>query len=216
MKKLEAVIFDIDGTLTSTNELIFSTFNHVSNKYLDKTLSEREIVSYFGPPEDVILKELFTDNHELVINDYYEFYESNHKKMADLFPGMKEIILFLHKNKIPLGIFTGKGRKSALITLQQCSVENYFDIIITGDDVENHKPAPDGLEIIVDFLKVDKENTILVGDAPGDIKAARSAGIKIGSVIWDSYDKEKVISMESDYLFENVKDLEEFFYSTLS
>jgi len=56
MKKFEGIIFDIDGTLTSTNELIFASFNHVASKYLNKKLTNEEIISLFGPPEDTILK----------------------------------------------------------------------------------------------------------------------------------------------------------------
>jgi len=54
MKKFEGIIFDIDGTLTSTNELIFASFNHVATKYLNKKLTNEEIISLFGPPEDTI------------------------------------------------------------------------------------------------------------------------------------------------------------------
>ncbi len=216
MKQIDAVIFDIDGTLTATNQLIFASFNHVANKYLNKTLTESEIISYFGPPEDVIMEQMFGDDQLSAMEDYYKFYKNNHNNMADIFSGIKEVIIDLHKKDIPLGIFTGKGRKSALITLEQCGIEKYFEIIITGDDVENHKPAPEGLNKIVDYFKVERENTLLIGDAPGDIKAARGAGIKIASVVWESYDKEKVIKMNSDYLFENVNDLHNFFIEALN
>ena len=90
----EAIIFDLDGTLAETHELIFASFNHVTEKYLNKRMSNEEIVSYFGPTEDVILKEWMRDNYENARNDYYNFYEANHDDIATNFPGMKEILFW--------------------------------------------------------------------------------------------------------------------------
>ncbi|VAX15772.1 hypothetical protein MNBD_IGNAVI01-645, partial [hydrothermal vent metagenome] len=61
MKKFEGIIFDIDGTLTATNELIYATFNHVTKKYLNRTYTPKEITAFFGPTEDVIIKELMSN-----------------------------------------------------------------------------------------------------------------------------------------------------------
>ncbi len=63
-KLFDGFIFDIDGTLTSTNQLIFDSFNFIAKKYLDKTFTDEEIISMFGPPEDDILKELCGENYE--------------------------------------------------------------------------------------------------------------------------------------------------------
>lgn len=107
MRKFEGIIFDIDGTLTSTNELIFASFRHVAFKHLDKKLTNEEIISLFGPPEDVILKEWFKENLNEVIDDYYNFYEDEHR-LADIYPGIREILKIVKSKNIPLGIFTGK------------------------------------------------------------------------------------------------------------
>jgi len=54
----DGFIFDIDGTLTSTNQLIFDSFNFIAKKYLNKSFTDEEIISMFGPTEDVILKKM--------------------------------------------------------------------------------------------------------------------------------------------------------------
>ena len=56
---------------------------------------------------------------------------------------------------------------------------------------------------------------LMIGDAPADILAARSAGVKIASVVWDAYAKEQVMKMESDYLFETVDELMKFLKENL-
>lgn len=210
MEKLEGIIFDIDGTLTSTNQLIFETFRFITNKYLNKNYSDEEIIKLFGPTEDVIMKDMFGDNYENARKDYYEFYSANHSVMADAYPGIRELIHKIKKANIPLSIYTGKGRDSSEITLKEIGVYDYFDMIVSGDDIENHKPSPEGVDVFVEKFNLNRENTILIGDATADILAARNSGIKIGSVVWDSYGKEKVIAMGSDYLFHTVEELDEF------
>ncbi|RMD48655.1 MAG: HAD family hydrolase [Ignavibacteria bacterium] len=203
-------IFDIDGTLTSTNELIFASFNYVINKYLNKTLSNEEIISLFGPTEDVILREWLKDNYEEAKEDYYKFYRDNHSKLAKIVPGIEEIIREIKQNKIPLGIFTGKGKQSSLITLEELGIVDYFDLIITGDDVKNHKPSPEGINLFLNKFNLPPESVLMIGDAPVDIKAAHDAKVKVAAVVWDSYAKEKVLDMEYDFLFHSPEELKVF------
>ena len=55
----------------------------------------------------------------------------------------------------------------------------------------------------------------MIGDAPSDIKAAKAAGVKIASVLWDSYSKEKVLTLKSDYFFHSVSELSEFIKNSI-
>ena len=210
MNKFEGIIFDIDGTLTATNELIFETFRFITNKYLNINYKNEEITALFGPTEDVILKDLFGDSYDSARKDYFEFYSENHSKMAYAYPGIKEIVCKIKDAGIPLSIYTGKGRDSAAITLKEIGLYNYFDLIVSGDDVKEHKPSPEGVDVFVEKFNLNRENTLLIGDATVDILAARNSGIKIASVVWDSYGKEKVIAMGSDYLFHTVEELDDF------
>jgi len=210
MKNFDGIIFDIDGTLTSTNELIFASFNHIADKYLNKTFTDEEIIAMFGPPEDDIIKQLMNEKYELARKDYFDFYHSQHNSMADLYPGIKDLLDKIKNEKIQLGIFTGKGKDAASITLKVLEIYSYFDFIVTGDDVVEHKPSPEGIKMFLDKFNLDKEKVLLIGDAPADIKAAHAAGIKIASVVWDSYAKEKVIELNSDFVFHTVEDLEKF------
>ncbi len=118
MVKYKGIIFDIDGTLTSTFDLIFASFNHVMKKYLNKSYSNEEITGLFGPTEDQILDELCGENSEKAKADYYNFYTENHH-MAELYPGIKELLEYIKSKDIYLSIYTGKGRKAAAITLKE-------------------------------------------------------------------------------------------------
>ncbi|MEJ5305662.1 MAG: HAD family hydrolase [Ignavibacteria bacterium] len=205
-KKYKGIIFDIDGTLTSTNELIFATFNHIAQKYEGRTYSDEEIISMFGPTEDVILREKFNgDKFKEVYDEYYRFYRENHPRMADLYPGIVDILEELKKRKILISIFTGKGRKTTEITLEILGIKDFFDLIVTGDDVINHKPSPEGIFKFLETYNLNKNEVLMVGDSLADIIAAKEAGIDIASVVWDSYAREEVIKLNPIY-FETVND----------
>ncbi|MBT8377644.1 MAG: HAD-IA family hydrolase [Ignavibacteria bacterium] len=207
MKQLfDAYIFDIDGTLTNTNQLIFDSFNFIAKKYLDKTFSDEEIISLFGPTEDEILREWCGDQFDEAKEDYYSYY-TNYHSIAQLYPGIKEILEYLRNNKYPLGIFTGKGREASMITLKYLGVEKYFDLIISGDDVKNHKPSAEGILKFLNHFKLKPKKVLMIGDSVSDVKASKEAGIRIASALWDSYGEEKVKTLESDYYFYSVGEL---------
>lgn len=114
-----------------------------------------------------------------------------------------------------LSIYTGKGRKAAIITLEELDIRKYFDLIVTGDDIISHKPSPEGIELFINKFNLKKDEVLMVGDAPADIKAARAAGIKVASVLWESYSKEKVLTLQSDFYFHNVKELKLFLNNSI-
>lgn len=209
MKKIKGIIFDLDGTLASTNELIFNSFNFIMKKYKNKTLTPKEIVALFGPTENQIIDIIFKNNAEQVKKDYLSFYSQNHHS-AKLYEGIIEVLRLCKKQNLLLSIYTGKGRGTTEVTLKKTGIYDYFDMIVTGDEVKNHKPSPEGIELFLKKFDLPKEKVLMIGDAPADIKAARTAGIKIASVVWDSYAKEEVLNLKSDFVFNSPKELEEF------
>ncbi len=210
--KFKGVIFDIDGTLTFTNQLIFDSFNYIAKKYLGKPFTDEEIIALFGPTEDVIFNQLFPHQFEEVKNDYYQYYHQNHN-IALLYDGIKDLLLELKQANCILGIYTGKGRTSSLITLNFLGVRELFDLIVTGDDVENHKPSPEGIIKFIKEFKLNSSEVVMIGDAPSDIIAAREANVEIASVIWDSYSAEKVKKLNPTNCFSTVDELREFLFN---
>lgn len=210
MKNFDGIIFDIDGTLTATHELIFASFNHVSQKLFNKKMSNEEILSWFGPTEDVILKDWAKEKYETAREEYYNFYQAQHGSMADVFPGLAEAIDLIKSKNIPLGIYTGKGKSSSFITLKEIDLLHKFDLIITGDDVSKHKPSPEGINLFVEKFNLNRDHVLMVGDAHVDVIAARDAGVKIASVLWDSHYADEVLKLKPDYVFYDVDEFVKF------
>lgn len=209
--RFKGIIFDVDGTLTFTNQLIFDSFNHITKKYLGKSYTDEEIIALFGPTEDVILKEMCKDDYDNARKDYYAYYKDNHD-IARLYEGIKELIIDVYNAGILLSIFTGKGRTSALITLDELGLTDYFDMIVSGDDVENHKPSPEGILMFLNKHNLNPKDVLMIGDAPSDIIAARQCGVEIASVVWDSYAEDEVKKLNSTTVFHSVAELRDFIF----
>jgi HAD superfamily hydrolase (TIGR01509 family) len=216
MKLFDGIIFDVDGTLAETHELIFASFNHVAEKYLNKRLTNEEIVALFGPTEDVILKEWMKNDYESARKDYFDFYESRHPEMAEIFPGLTDVVRYIKEQNIPLGIFTGKGRDSATLTLKSIGLYDWFDMILSGDDVEKCKPSPEGIMKFIGAYNLQPGRVLMVGDSIHDVMASESAGVKCALVLWDEYSRTRCKECKTDYRFYTVEEFVDFIKSSLT
>jgi HAD superfamily hydrolase (TIGR01509 family) len=211
-RPLRCAIFDIDGTLTRTNELIFASFNHVATKRLGRRFAPEEIVALFGPPEEgAVVKVFGAEAVDEVMEELLAFYASQHSALASLHAGMEEILASLRSRGVRLAIFTGKGRRTTAITLETLNLAGYFDMIVSGNDVVHHKPNPEGIVKVLEAFALEPAETVMVGDSMSDVKAARAAGIRIASVLWDCYDCERVRQANADLVFERPDQLLRWF-----
>jgi pyrophosphatase PpaX len=207
MKHLKCIVFDMDGTLTQTNQLIYDSFNYIAQKYAGRTYTVPEIHAMFGPPEEeALLVIVRPDQIDEVMKDYLAFYRLNHNRLACLYPGIEDILCYAKECGKYLAVFTGKGIKTAGITLQEFHIDKYFDFVVSGNDVVNRKPSSEGLHKIMDHFGLQPNEVLMVGDAVSDVKAAHEAGVKIAAVVWDSYAKDMVMQMKSDYIFHDVQE----------
>jgi HAD superfamily hydrolase (TIGR01509 family) len=203
--KLKCIIFDMDGTLTQTNQLIYDSFNFIARQYRGRVYSVPEIVAMFGPPEEGALLQIVGESElEQAMQEYLQFYRSKHGEMARLYSGIEDLLKFVKAKGCLLAVFTGKGTHTTTITLEEFHIKEYFDFVVTGNDVVKHKPSAEGIRKIMTHFELSPDEVLMVGDAVSDVKAAREAGVRIAAVLWDSYTKEKVLAMDTDYVFHDV------------
>ena len=207
----------MDGTLTQTNQLIYDSFNYIAHKYAGRTYTVPEITAMFGPPEEGSLLAIVSPEQiDEVMKDYLAFYRAHHNELAQIYPGIEDILRSLKESGRKLALFTGKGIHTAMITLQEFHIEKYFDFIVTGNDVVKHKPSSEGLLKIMEHFTLQPDELLMVGDSVSDVKAAHEAGVTIAAVVWDSYAKEKVLQMKTDFVFENTKEFQDWLNEQLS
>jgi HAD superfamily hydrolase (TIGR01509 family) len=207
----------MDGTLTETNRLIFDSFNFIVQKYKGRTLPDHEITALFGPPEEGALVHIVGEERlDEAMKEYLEYYRANHATLARVIPGMKEVLDEVRTRGRHMALFTGKGIHTTTITLEEFGLTKYFDFVVTGNDVREHKPSAEGIVKILNHFRLEPREALMVGDAVADVKAAQEAGVPIAAVLWDSYGKERVLRMKTDHVFHDVHEFHEWLKSKLS
>ncbi|WP_332262491.1 HAD family hydrolase [Paenibacillus sp. GSMTC-2017] len=198
MGGIKGIIFDFDGTLADTMPLVFTAFYNVFKDYDGRLLSDQEIASYFGPSETEVIK-LNLNNKESIkdaISTYYDVYTRNHDQYVKENVEIIELLKELKGREYQLGIFTGKGKKSLEISLSQLNMSEYFDHIITSDDVSEPKPNSEGMYQLLGLMDCSPEEVIMIGDSDADIAAAQSVEMKSVGVHWF---KNNVFNINPDY-----------------
>lgn len=218
MRKISCVIFDLDGTLADTSRLIFASFNHVAERYTGRTWSDAEILATFGPTEEVAIREIVgAERAGEAIEEFHRFYSDRHDGMATEHGGVRETLAFLKEKGVLLALFTGKGKRTTLVTLTALGLADYFQMLVTGDDVENHKPSADGIRKVLAAWSLPPEEVLMVGDSAADVIAARGAGVPVASVAWDPFARGATAAMrpEPDFAFGSVAEFAEFLRRTV-
>ena len=216
LDRLSCVIFDIDGTLARTNQLIFSTFNHVAQLHLGRRFTPQEIIGLFGPPEEGAVERIFgAAMVPRIMDEMCAYYRAQHKEMAAAHEGIVAVLALLRSHGIRLAVFTGKGRRTTMITLDELEMMPFFEHVVTGNDVRCFKPSPEGILQVLEAFNVSPRETVMVGDSLSDLTAARDAGVTFAAVLWDAYDHQRVMHANPDFAFSTVGDFEAWCRSRL-
>lgn len=209
LDRLTCMVFDIDGTLARTNHLIFATFNHVAELHLGRSFTPQEIIGLFGPPEEGAAEKVFgAAMVPRIMDEMCTFYRTRHREMAGAHEGILAVLGLLRRHGIRLAVFTGKGRRTAAITLDELGMTPFFEHVVTGNDVRCFKPSPEGILQVLDTFHVSPRETVMVGDSMADLTAARDAGVTFAAVLWDAYDRQRVLEAKPDVAFSTVREFE--------
>ena len=134
------ILFDLDGTLLDTNELIIQSFQHTYKTHLNKQVLKDEIIKSFGEILKITMDREFGEYSAEAIVTYRNFQIGNFDKLITIQEGVKEGIIELHKQGYKLGVVTSRLNGSAIKGLQHFELMDYFESIIGADDTDKHKP----------------------------------------------------------------------------
>lgn len=207
----KAVLFDLDGTLLDTKDLIYKNITATFKKHFpNKKLSEDELKAFVGPTlhESFGWYEKDAKKIEKMIDTYRSFNEKNHQQKVDTFNNAQKTLKTLKEHGYLIGVVSSKMHKYVKLGLEQNDLLQYVDIIIGSDEVEKHKPDPMPLNEALKKLKVMPENAAYIGDHPNDIIAAKAANIKAIGVSY-SIHYDQLLAEKPDVV---VDDLEKLLY----
>ncbi|MBS4220522.1 HAD family hydrolase [Bacillus sp. FJAT-49711] len=204
---IKAIIFDFDGTLADTLPVCFYAFQAVFKEFDNLEVTSDDIKAMFGPSETGIIKENLRDsNYDKAIELYYEKYIEKHQELVQYNEEIDNLLLLLKREGYKLGIVTGKASRSLLISLDCLNMNNLFDVIITGDDVEKPKPHPEGINKALEQLNIKNTEAVFLGDSDADILAGKRSNVHTIGVKWLPNYQTLEFSVQPDQMFYTVNE----------
>lgn len=178
-KKYELVLFDMDGTIADTDEMLKQSFYHLYDHYRNGVRSEDEEIYYFsGPPIKETLSHEFPHlDIDFIFNEYLKISQSLYESTISEMPMAKTILKDLKNKGIKLGVVTNKMKIPALKTLDILKMNDLFDVVIGYDDVPIGKPSPMGINKAIELMNISKDKVLYVGDNVIDDTTAKNAGV---------------------------------------
>jgi len=209
--RFETILFDLDGTLIDSTELILSSFRHTMRTHLGRQLPDEDWLSTMGRPLRVQLRDFARDEAdvEAMMATYSTHNDEYHDAAIAAFPGVAPLLGALIEAGYTLGIVTSKRREFALRGLRVSGLPlEWFGAIVTADDVERHKPDPEPLLVALRTLGCESPGTAMyVGDSPFDMAAGQAAGMATVAVAWGPHDEESLARHSPDFTLVKPNDL---------
>lgn len=204
---IRTILFDLDGTLIDTNELIISSFAHTLEQHADRRYEREEIFNFIGPPLRDTFLNLDAAKADDMFNTYVEHNLKNHDKYVVAYPTVAETLKKLKEAGYQLGIVTTKINSTAERGLKVAGLEDIFEVVIGLDDVVNAKPHPEPIVKALEKLDATAAETIMVGDNYHDIEAGHNAGTKTAGVAWTVKGRHVLEAHHPDFMLEQMSDL---------
>ncbi|MCW7071253.1 MAG: HAD family hydrolase [Methanophagales archaeon] len=186
-RKIEAVLFDLDGVIINSFESWFQAFNRMLKAYRREEVSRAEFrVRCWGPDLDHILENFLGKSNQ---KDSFSLVNFKRKvldeqlnliNLVELSPGAREVLSRLRGEcKLKVGLVTNTPKKNVQGIFEQFGLFEYFDAVVTGDEVARGKPDAEMVLEACKRLGVKPENSVLVGDTESDFQAGKSAGCAV-------------------------------------
>jgi pyrophosphatase PpaX len=203
---LRAALFDFDGTLVDTTELIYQSMRHATGEILGKDLPRKVLLANVGQPLPRQMELIDAAHAEALLESYRLHNEEHHDALIQAFPGVDESLARLRSAGIKVAVVTSKRRFSVEMALKRFPrLGEVVDRFVTMEDTTEHKPDPEPLLRGLEFLGgVPPEEAAYVGDSPFDVAAAKAAGITSVAVSWGAFSEDTLRETGPDYLVEDI------------
>lgn len=202
-------LFDLDGTLLDSIDLILTSFHHTSRVHFDKEFSDDQWLAGIGTPLRDQLGGIARSEEELaaMLDTYRAYNLGRHDEMARPYPGIVEAVQRLHQMGAPLGLVTSKLRTGAERGLHLLGLEDEFPVRVCADDVVNGKPDPEPVLMALEALGASAADAFFVGDSPHDIEAGNQAGVSTVAVAWGPFSRETLEAAKPDHWLDEPNDI---------
>ena len=209
MPAIRTVLFDLDGTLIDSIDLILASYRHTLATHGRPPVPDAEWMRGVGTPLRVQLKQWAESPEDLLalVATYRDYNLANHDQMIRPYPGIAELMQGIRSAGLRTGVVTSKNREGTRRGLRLFGLEEFMEVLVCADDVERPKPHPEPVERAVRLLGADPASTIFVGDSIHDMQSGRGAGVVTGAVLWGPFRREELEPATPDFWLETPGDL---------
>lgn len=210
MRDYKAYLFDGDGTLYDTADMIYRCFVDIGTKFRNATIDREKVYKTIGmpfrPQLELLIGKVSDREFDLIVESHIEYAKTIYKESVKLFPGIEETIKELKNRNKKLAVVTSRKLESVSMYLKHTNIIDYFDELITPESTAMHKPHPAPAIEAMRRLDVLPEDTIFIGDATFDIDCGKSAGCDTCYVNWSmaGHHPDKV---GADYYIDQIEEI---------
>jgi len=206
---IRAVLYDFDGTLANSTELIMRCYRHTMTTHLGECPPDEAWLAGFGTPLETQIARFARDDAErhAMLATYRAYQDEHHDVLLRPFPGAVETVAELRRRGVPLAVVTSKLRRGTLRGMDLCGITDLVDVVVTPEDVENAKPHPEPVELALSRLGVAPGEALFVGDSPHDMAAGRAPGTRNPAPLWGPFPRETLLAERPDFLLERQEDV---------
>lgn len=211
LPRIQALCFDVDGTLSDTDDLYKEKARRFFPKLLfgDPDHAARRFVMWAEAPGNALLgiaDTLGIDDEMVAVIDWMSRHRHPSSKKFLLVPGVDGMLAQLH-GKYPMSVVSARDEKGTMRFLEQFDLVKYFEVIVTGLSAEHTKPYPDPILYAAKKLNVKPEACLMIGDTTVDMRAGKSAGTQAAGVLCGFGEKEELLRFGADVILETTSDL---------
>lgn len=210
MKSFKLFLFDLDGTLIDSDQMIIETFRELYSIYRPGFYPSDDYIRQFSGPQmvDTLKKEFPNYDLKMMMEEYKKHSKQYYDKTVCLFPYVKEMLEILKDNDINFGVITNKFRFATDYSYKLLKIDHLDIYSVCADDVKEYKPAADGIIKAMQHFNVqNKDEVIYIGDNDTDYITAKNAGVKFGYTAWSPRHLTK--GNNPDVLIKNFKEFTE-------
>ncbi len=205
MSSYQTILFDLDGTLIDSVDLIVDSYQHTYRAHGLPMSSREQILAGMGVPLRTIFGELTSDPAEMDrwIATYREYNLTHHDQQVRAYPGAVEMVRAVRAAGFRTGLVTSKNNSGARRGLALVGLEGVLEVIVGSDDVTRPKPDPEPVRLALTQLQMPTTGCLFVGDSHHDIYSGRGAGVGTVGVTWGPFDRAHLESATPDFYCED-------------
>lgn len=212
---LTTFLFDLDGTLIDSIDLILRSYRHTMQIHrANEPLPPDDVwMKGLGTPLRVQFRHWTDDAAEIdaMVATYREYNLSHHDELVKPYEGVVEEVVKLRRTGKRLGLVTSKFKSGAERGLRLVGLEQAFEVIVGADSVTHPKPHPEPVLKALELLDVDAEGTVFIGDSRHDLECGRAAGVKTAAVLWGPFDRQHLADLAPDFWLEKPAQLAQLY-----